>query len=572
MILRSLNIGASSLLAQQKAIDVISQNIANVNTPGYSRQTTELVSAVPDYIAGRDYGNGVNIASVRRSIDPMLAKAQLTNNSLTSFAQTLTEGLTSIEAIFGNLDAPGLTSTLDDFFQAQQQLANTPEDPISRLNVQSRAEDVVIRISGMHQQLIERQLAADQEISPLITQVNNLLDQIADLNNAIIAHETVSLSIDEANDLRDQRDMAVMELSKLIPLQRVETNNGGLLLQTPGGDLLVQNSTVRHLQLGAGTNGFGNIEFVDTGLPAVGVNQGGKLGGLITLRDSQLSQYIQMLDSLAANLIFSVNQLHSGGAGSTSVTQYVSAQAATNPAGAVGVDVNVPFASKIVDGSFKIHVLDGTPPSNPGGITINVIAGTTTLNQIAADISAIAGVTASVDANGYLVVDGGTNRIAFSNDTSNFLAAYEVNAFFHGSSAADFAVDAAIKSDAGRIATATADSITSDIAAADNSTALAILALRDKAVSVDGSTAASPIERAATLASTYGLDVAAASQQLTYREAEAHTLSSQRQAISGVNTDEELVNMMQFQRAYEAAAKVIQTSNEMLNSLMGLIR
>ena len=572
MIFRSLNIGASSLLSQQKAIDVISQNIANVNTPGYSRQTAELVSAIPDHIAGRDYGNGVTTTNVRRSVDPILAKAQLANYSLTSFAQTLTQGLTSIEATFGNLDVPGLTSTLDAFFQAQQQLANTPEDPISRLNVQSRAKDVALRISGMHQQLIERQTAADQEISPLIAQANNLLDQIADLNSHILNHETLGLSVGGANDLRDQRDLAVMELAKLIPLQHVDTGDGGLLLQTPGGDLLLQNDTVRHLKLGTGSNGFGDIEFSDTGLSALGISQGGKLGGLVTLRDSQLGGYVQMLDSLAANLAFSVNQVHSGGAGSTSVTQYVSAQTANNPAGPVNADINIPFASKIIDGSFTIHVLDGPPPTNPGGTIINITAGTTTLNQITTDISAIAGVTASIDGSGHLVIDGGANRIVFANDTSNFLAAYEINTFFHGSSAADFAVDTAIMNDAGRIATATADSATSDIAIADNSTALAILTLRDKAVSIDGSTAASPVQRAATLASAYGLDVAAASQQLSYRQAEASTLSNQRQAISGVNTDEELVNMMRFQRAYEAAAKVIQTSNEMLDSLMGLIR
>jgi len=456
---------------------------------------------------------------------------------------------------------------------AQQQLANTPEDPISRLNVQTRAQDIAIRVSGMRQQLVDGQTAADQEISPLITQTNNLLDQIAALNKRILVNESSAQLSNNANDLRDQRDTAVMELSKLIPLQKVATNNGGLILQTPGGDLLVQNDTVRHLKLGPAIgSSFGNVEFTDSGLPAQGLEQGGKLGGLISLRDNQVASYVQNLDSMAANLIFAVNQLHTGGTGSTVVTQYTAAQPSSNPATAVNVDANIPFASKIVNGSFTLHVLDGPPLTNPGGTAINITAGTTTLNQIATAISAVAGVTASVNASGQLVVDGGANRIAFTNDTSNFLAAYEINAFFHGSSAADFAVDSAVLNDAGRIASAAANATTSDIAPADNSVALAILGLRDKAVSIDGSTAASPVQRAANLASTYGLDVAAANQQLSYRQAEASSLASQRASISGVNMDEELVKMMQFQRAYEAAAKVIQTSNQMLDSLMGLIR
>ncbi|OIO68418.1 MAG: flagellar hook-associated protein FlgK [Zetaproteobacteria bacterium CG12_big_fil_rev_8_21_14_0_65_55_1124] len=573
MILRNLNVAASSLLTQQQAMDVISQNIANVNTPGYSRQTAQLASAVPDRIAGRDFGNGVNVSSIIRSIDPILAQSQMANNSLTSLAQTLQQGLANVEASFGNLDVPGLTTTLDDFFVAQQQLANTPEDPISRLNVQTRAQDIAIRVSGMRQQLVDGQTAADQEISPLITQTNNLLDQIAALNKRILVNESSAQLSNNANDLRDQRDTAVMELSKLIPLQKVATNNGGLILQTPGGDLLVQNDTVRHLKLGPAIgSSFGNVEFTDSGLPAQGLEQGGKLGGLISLRDNQVASYVQNLDSMAANLIFAVNQLHTGGTGSTVVTQYTAAQPSSNPATAVNVDANIPFASKIVNGSFTLHVLDGPPLTNPGGTAINITAGTTTLNQIATAISAVAGVTASVNASGQLVVDGGANRIAFTNDTSNFLAAYEINAFFHGSSAADFAVDSAVLNDAGRIASAAANATTSDIAPADNSVALAILGLRDKAVSIDGSTAASPVQRAANLASTYGLDVAAANQQLSYRQAEASSLASQRASISGVNMDEELVKMMQFQRAYEAAAKVIQTSNQMLDSLMGLIR
>jgi len=573
MILRNLNVAASSLLTQQQAMDVISQNIANVNTPGYSRQTAQLASAVPDRIAGRDFGNGVNVSSIIRSIDPILAQSHMANNSLTSLAQTLQQGLANVEASFGNLDVPGLTTTLDDFFVAQQQLANTPEDPISRLNVQTRAQDIAIRVSGMRQQLVDGQTAADQEISPLITQTNNLLDQIAALNKRILVNESSAQLSNNANDLRDQRDTAVMELSKLIPLQKVATNNGGLILQTPGGDLLVQNDTVRHLKLGPAIgSSFGNVEFTDSGLPAQCLEQGGKLGGLISLRDNQVASYVQNMDSMAANIIFAVNQLHTGGTGSTVVTQYTAAQPSSNPATAVNVDANIPFASKIVNGSFTLHVLDGPPLTNPGGTAINITAGTTTLNQIATAISAVAGVTASVNASGQLVVDGGANRIAFTNDTSNFLAAYEINAFFHGSSAADFAVDSAVLNDAGRIASAAANATTSDIAPADNSVALAILGLRDKAVSIDGSTAASPVQRAANLASTYGLDVAAANQQLSYRQAEASSLASQRASISGVNMDEELVKMMQFQRAYEAAAKVIQTSNQMLDSLMGLIR
>jgi len=577
VIFRALSIGATSLLAQQKAIDVISQNIANANTPGYSRQRAELVSAMPDHVAGRDFGNGISVANVRRSVDAALTDAQTRNSELASYAKTLQQELAGIEAVFGNLDTPGLTSALDDFFQAQQQLANRPEDRTLRLNTLARAGDVTSRITDMRRQLGERQNALNQAISPLITEANALLDRIAELDRQISVNENKSILRGDANDLRDKRDKAVMDLSQLIPVRRVTTNDAGLLLQTPGGDLLLRDDTARHLKLGTGIP-FGSIEFTDTGLAAAGLDTGGQIGALITLRDGQLAGYISQLDSLAANLVFTVNQKHVGGSGLTAVSSYTSGQTATSPTGtatAVDKDSGIAFSGQVRTGTFTIHVLDptGTPvsPPGPGGATISITAGVTKLSDIANAINAVNGVGASI-ANGRLTIDGGTNRIAFTNDTSNFLAAYEINTFFHGSTANDITVDSAVSADAGRIATAAADAATSAISPGDNTIALAILSLRDTATSIDGSPAASPAQRAATLAGAYGLDAASARQQLTYREAEADVLSRQRQSISGVNVDEEMIKMISLQRAYEASAKVIQVSNQMLDSLLGLVR
>ena len=572
MIVRTLQIASKSLLAQQQAMDTVSQNIANANTEGYSRQNANLVTAQPDQLRGISYGSGVQLDSITRAIDPLVTRAQITNSSMTSYANTLKEGLTSVEATFGNLGSPGLTSTLDAFFNAQQLLANSPDDLIARTDMVAKANDIANLASNMQQQLVFRQQSANQEVGILVNEANTLLDQIADLNSQIIRSETAGQATSSANDLRDKRDLAVVQLAKLIPFQQVSTSNGGLLLQTNGGDLLIQDAYVRHLDVGpaAGTS-FNVVEFTDNGQPVSGIEGGGRIGGLMTIRDSQLNGYINTLDSLAKNLIFSVNQLHASGTGTTAVTSYTAGLASTNPAAAVDSDANIPFADKIVDGSFTVHVLDGTPPSAPGGTTINITAGVTTLNQIAADISAATGVTATVDASGYLVVDGGANRVVFSDDTSNFLAAYEVNAFFHGNDAASIAVDSAVMSDPGRIATAAADAA-SAVAITGNSTAMAILALRDAALNVDGGTPASLIERAASLAGQFGLDIASATQESLFRESQANSLLIQREAISGVNLDEEMVNMMVFQRSYEASAKVVQVADEMLTTLMGLIR
>ncbi|MDQ6973642.1 MAG: flagellar basal body rod C-terminal domain-containing protein, partial [Mariprofundaceae bacterium] len=177
-----------------------------------------------------------------------------------------------------------------------------------------------------------------------------------------------------------------------------------------------------------------------------------------------------------------------------------------------------------------------------------------------------------VDVGGHLVMNAGVNKLGFANDTSNFLGAYQINTIFQGTNAATMQVSAAVQADAGLIATGKIDAVTSAIQKGDNQAALQMMNLQNTAVSFDGSNRASLSERTSTLSTLYGNDTALATQQTSFYTAEGSALLQQRQALSGVNVDEELVNMIKYQRSYEASAKVIQTSSQMLSTLMGLIR
>ncbi|MDX8409953.1 MAG: flagellar basal body rod C-terminal domain-containing protein, partial [Mariprofundales bacterium] len=176
--------------------------------------------------------------------------------------------------------------------------------------------------------------------------------------------------------------------------------------------------------------------------------------------------------------------------------------------------------------------------------------------------------------NGVLKLDTGSSgqTLGFSDDTSNFLAAFEINSFLHGSSSADLAMDSVVVANSDRINIGTINSTTSTIFAADNQTASAMFAVQKSKLSIDGTTATSLQQRNSDLSALYGLDVTNAQRQQQYRQAEFDSLTGQRDSISGVNMDEELVNMIKFQRAYEASARVITTTNSMLDTLMGLIR
>ncbi len=573
MITGALNTAASAIKAQQQAIDVISHNIANVNTPGYARQSATLATLSPDSQGAFQFGRGVQLTGIQRAVDPFLNRSLNTNSNQLAFSQTLEQGLNGVESVFGSLGTPGLATSIDDFFQAYQLLANNPQDAAQRNNVRARGLDIATNLNNMRSQMVSAQSSADQGINDRITSANLLLDRIASLNKQISAQENTSTNA--ANDLRDQRDVAVRDLATLIPVQLVNGNNNAFLVQTLGGDLLVQDGDTRHLARGGSAGaGFSGVTIAASGIPISGIESGGEIGGLITLRDTRLGSYISQLDSLATNLIFGLNQLHASGAGLTLPKIATAEQAAAASASAVDSTAqNIPFAGQIVSGSFKVHAYDAAgAPVNAGGTSITISKGVTTVAQVVSQLNAVNGISASLDASGHIVVDAGSGSVGFSNDTSNFLAAYEIGAFFHGNNAANVGLSATVKADANHIAAGTINASTSLNNPGDNSTALNIISFQNSVLSVDGSTAASVLDRTATLAMNYGSDVQNANQNRIFREAESQSLNAQRQIISGVSTDEELINMIKFQRAYEASAKVIQTSNRMLDSLLGLIR
>ncbi len=576
MSFQALNVAASSLRAQQKAIDVVSHNIANVNTPGYSRQAPNIVTTTPESIGGLDFGRGINLKSIGRSVDPLIANSQRENTSQFQFWNHVSTGLTTIENSFGSLDSTGLAASVNDFFLSWQQLSNNPQDTAQKYNVRNKSEALIIQLGNMQTQLGNGQVQLDQSIDQQLADANLKIDEISALTQQITAHEAGKQGQTSiANDLRDQRDQAVRDLAKIIPIQNVSTQDGGLLIQTKGGDLLTQDGVARHLtRSSVSSTGYQGIVIENTNQQVQGLEFGGTLGGTIKLRDEYYQGYMDTLDSFASNLAFSTNQIQSNAGSATRLSQVQSGQGATNPTLALNdAAQNTAFASQVQAGGFNIHVYDaaGSPLIPTSKTTINIAAGST-MNDVATTLNAVVGLSATVDSAGRLNIDAGSNTVAFADDTSNFLAAYEINSFFHGSTAGNITLSQPILNDVTSIGTGYIDPTTSLLQTGDNRAAVNIMNLQDTALSVDGSTPASLHERISSLSSRYGLDVGVANQQKSYREAESISLTQQREAISGVNVDEELIAMMKFQRAYEASAKIITTSNQMMDSLMGILR
>ncbi|MDQ6963682.1 MAG: flagellar hook-associated protein FlgK, partial [Mariprofundales bacterium] len=454
----ALNIGASSLTTQQRAMDVLAHNIANVNTPGYSRQRADLATLTPETTGGFNFGRGATIATITRQVDLSIQRSLGNSASQKQMWTQVTQGLSAIENVFGSLSATGLSASFDHFFASWQQLANSPNDSAQKINVGVATNELVTTLTNMRTQLRTEQVNIDQQIDQKIGGANLLLKQIASLNVQIVRQEVNSSTAGPANDLRDQREQALQKLAVILPVQRVVNPDGSLLVQTLGGDLLVQDDIAHQLTRGTSVTASGFQDIVLQNAPKVplaGMTTGGAIGGMLNLRDDRYGTYIATLDSVSKNLIFASNQIYSSGSStnrgttvsagqaslvssSTRSNNLLAQQKVANSAATL-VNSGVPLASQIKSGSFTL-VTYGSSGDRSGSAVIN-IKPTDSLDAVVAAVNGAGiGATAAVT-DGVLEfkATGAGATLAVTADSSKFLQAFGINSSLLDSSGVPFA-------------------------------------------------------------------------------------------------------------------------------------
>lgn len=553
-ILGMMESGKRALQAQQIATQVTGHNISNVNTPGYSRQEAifETTHAVDLFAVGQ-LGTGVRIDSVRRIHDQFLEAAVLKNMSKSANFNTTFDYYSRIEGIFNeSTTTTGISNALTEFWNSWQNLANNTGGTAERIDVREKANALVSRINRVRSDLVDLQADAESRISPFVDKINDLGSQIADINEEIRNSTIVG---DNPNDLMDKRDTLVAELSQYAG---VETVNRGYYIDAKiDGNYLVYGTT--HNEVEAYTN-TANNDFTDLRWKATGVGitlDSGELYATMNARDTVIPQYMSGLDTFAQELVRNVNSLHVNGLGLTGYSSLTSDNAVSNPANALNASA---LAFTPVDGSFTINVTDNLGNTVP--TVINITAGVDTLNSLATAIDAIADISASV-VNNRLVITAAANRtFSFSGDTSNTLLALGLNTFFSGSTAADIAVNSVIAADTNKIAAA------QSFSPGDNTNALAIAALTNQSIAALGNKSIGNYYNAQI--GTLGAEAERARKDGDLYTSISISLKNQKESISGVSLDEEMVNLQRFQRAYEGAAKYIITVDEMIQTVLTL--
>jgi len=393
----SYSIGISGLDAAQKALAIIGNNIANAATDGYHRQRINLTPAYTSQVGSALLGGGVDFAGVTRMIDNFLEQEILRQQSSLGQICSELDTLRTVETAFGELSTEdgGLSATIDKFFNALSDLSAHPGEIIWQNQLISDAETMAgkFRTLGDFLTTLETQIILEAENS--IEQINTLTTRIAELNDKIVKIEVTG---GQTNNLRDQRDRCIAELSELISVE-TQAREFGVVDVTAGGIFVVAGSSATELETGLDEDGNLGITIVDTANYSTNV-QGGQVGGLLSLKNDILAEIHNDLDDLAAAIIQQINQYHVQGVGSdgsfTELTGWT--MASENLAD---------FDPPVTDGNIYIRVTD----TSTGAITRTPVAvdvSTDTLTTIAAKFAAIDGLTASV-ASSKLHIQAGTD-------------------------------------------------------------------------------------------------------------------------------------------------------------------
>lgn len=558
----ALHVGRSAMNASSVALQVAGNNMANAATEGFSRRTTVLSPLRGDVVGRNQFvGRGVQLTAVKREVDTAL-QARL-RDAISEESSLLVDRqfLSSLETIQNELTENDLSTLLSEFFNAFSELANTPNDDAKRAVVIQQGENVANRIADLERDISNLRDEVDRQLDVTSGQINEILEQVAAINVQIAQVET---DTGEAASLRDRRDALLDDLSKFVEVTAIEQGSGSvdvLINSLP----VVLGSVNRGIEVrrdSVGDRVEATIRIAEDGSQLT-VREG-TIGGLLQQRDERIQPAVDELDRLASALVFELNRLHSQGQAGQGFTNVQAENFVRDPSVALNSDIaELPF--EVGNGSFMLHVTH-VDSGQRTAYRIDVDGDTTSFQDILDEINSgipVPNVTASTGVNGELVLasDAGY-EMSFSDDTSGVLAALGVNSFFEGVDASTISVRDALIDDPTLLAAA------SGHVPGSNGTALAIADLQDDPIESLGNVSLRSFWQ--NRVNALAVQSASARDQAESAGVVRQSLEAQREAISGVSLDEESINLLTYQRQFQAAARFIQTIDEAIQQLLAI--
>ncbi len=563
----SIQMGGNTLQAMQIGLQVVGNNIANANTPGFVREEAVYVPAGVQRQGHLILGLGVKVDSIVQKIDKFVQARLVGARGDRAGAEVQEQVYRELESLLNELsDSVDLSSSLTSFFNAVDEVLKDPGNVATRNLAVGKGISLTEDINNLHGRVTDVRQELDERVSVVSDEINSLTEQIRLLNVQVATSEGGNSSASEAGGLRVQRQTAVDRLSELIGIHIEEQPSGGLSVAV-GGEFLVFEGQRREVIVNTTSlDGVasGVIEFADTN-SSINTTSG-ELSGLYAARDEVSAGVLSKLDDLAGTLAFEFNKVYSQGQGLNGFDRLTSKEAVSDATAALDA-AELPFTP--VNGAFDLLVHskeDNLTRTQTIRVDLNGLDEDTTLANLAEQLDAVDGISASVTITGQLQISADSTDIdfAFSGDTSGVLAALGLNTFFTGATAASLGVNDELKgiSNAGRFAASLGG------IGEDSQNAERLSAFLDQPIESVGGASLADLYNQLINEVTQGSSVAQAVAD-GFRTFEG-SLESQQQAVSGVSIDEEAVKMLTLQRIFQASAKYIQTISELLELLVKL--
>ena len=549
-----LNIGLTGLMAAQAKLTVASHNIANADTPGYSRQSTVQTTQPSQYMGYGYVGQGARVVDVQRSYDQFLHRQLLQSQSQASYYQSYRNLIAPIDDLIADPDL-GVSSAMAQFFDSVNEVANNPSSIPARQTMLSQSEALVNRFHLLSDRIEEIDAALQQNVSLATQQITQYGQQIARLNQEI----TRALGVGNGaapNDLLDQRDQALAELSKLVNVHAVVDDRGIMNVFIGNGQALVQgmeSATLATRPDPAQPMRTQVTYQIGTGAAQILPEQlitGGELGAMLAFRRDTLEPVQDQLGFLALALAVKFNEVHASGYGldgSTGNAYFSGIDLSATTTGSAGSTVTVPFASPVDLGALRpdTYILS----ENNGTLRVTLQSDGKIFDDLTQPIDGL-------DFSNVVLAPGETAVIApYRNAASTIGVAI---------------------TDPSQIAAAEEDptgTVAPGSGPADNRNALALAAIQTEKFLYANASG----QPTATLQSVYARTVSAvgakASEVIngaTASRALHEQIQAQRDSLAGVNLDEEAANLIRFQQAYLAASKVMQMSQRLFDSVLAI--
>lgn len=612
-----IELGKRSIMANTDAITTAGHNISNANTEGYSRQRVQIKEFDPLYKPDLErlerpglIGQGVDVKSIERIRDELLDKRIIAQANQESYWDTRSKYYTMIEQIYNEPDDISVRTNMDKFWESWQELSINPESKAARQAVVTRADTLTESIKQRWESLQGVGDLINGDIYSTVKQVNSYTKQIAAINSEIVRTRAMG---DNPNDLLDRRDLLVDKLSKLINVTTDQRDNDEFMVHVDG-KILVQGSISREIgfKLRNDNSGYEKLIWADTGNDAI--FSGGTLGALVELRDVDIRNEIQSLNTMTMNFADLVNDVHRNAVGANKVTglnfftqhPFVENTNGNFDRNGDG-ELDTSFVFRI-SGTNELELqqqvgIEGVMTFNgtDGNVQVPYFHTDTVETVIARINNSTSEVKAYLDKNNHLVLKSTTAQstenpdfvIRHIEDSGYFLAGYSgvlaargeegaydfnqadaVNALVGGAQfavapvfnpSAYIEVNQVIRNDVMSVAAGYMDAA-GRAPTGDGRAAVEIAAIRNSSVMVGGMKTFD--DYFADSVTNVGLKGEQAETNLLSQNAIMDDLRNLRDSISGVNIDEELAEIMKFQHGYNAAAKFITVWDSLVDTII----